>query len=245
MTATPETAAFDLPVLPLRDVVVFPHMVIPLFVGREKSVRALDEIMKGEKQILLATQVNAADDDPEPGAIYREPGVVPGILSLDANDIRQDVPVQAYAAAIPFLVVPLKSEAALSRVQFRREIWERTLRRFEASILLLFVLNEESSTHDASVRVLFPQRDPIEDAATEAAAGPLVRYIADHGAPSRPARRGFWHKATRWGGPAKSLFFRNGPTDEWTTSASGDSASRLVKVPCSCPWITERQRATE
>ena len=45
-----------LPVLPLRDIVVFPHMVVPLFVGREKSVKALDEIMKGEKQILLATQ---------------------------------------------------------------------------------------------------------------------------------------------------------------------------------------------
>ena len=53
-----------LPVLPLRDIVVFPHMVVPLFVGREKSVRALDEIMKGEKQILLATQKNSVDDDP-------------------------------------------------------------------------------------------------------------------------------------------------------------------------------------
>ena len=70
-----------LPVLPLRDIVVFPHMVVPLFVGREKSVRALDEIMKGEKQILLATQKNSVDDDPAPGAIYPV-GVLATVLQL-------------------------------------------------------------------------------------------------------------------------------------------------------------------
>ncbi len=70
-----------LPVLPLRDIVVFPHMVVPLFVGREKSVRALDEIMKGDKQILLATQKNSTDDDPQPSAIYQV-GVVATVLQL-------------------------------------------------------------------------------------------------------------------------------------------------------------------
>ncbi|WP_312137183.1 endopeptidase La [Brevundimonas sp.] len=70
-----------LPVLPLRDIVVFPHMVVPLFVGREKSVRALDEIMKGEKQILLATQKNSTDDDPATDAIYPT-GVVASVLQL-------------------------------------------------------------------------------------------------------------------------------------------------------------------
>ncbi|RZJ37631.1 MAG: endopeptidase La, partial [Brevundimonas sp.] len=70
-----------LPVLPLRDIVVFPHMVVPLFVGREKSVKALDEIMKGEKLILLATQKNSVDDDPSPDAIY-ETGVLATVLQL-------------------------------------------------------------------------------------------------------------------------------------------------------------------
>jgi len=70
-----------LPVLPLRDIVVFPHMVVPLFVGREKSVRALDEIMKGEKQILLATQKNSVDDDPATDAIYST-GVLATVLQL-------------------------------------------------------------------------------------------------------------------------------------------------------------------
>ena len=54
----------ELPLLPLRDVVVYPHMVIPLFVGREKSIEALESAMAGDKQILLLAQKNPADDDP-------------------------------------------------------------------------------------------------------------------------------------------------------------------------------------
>ena len=68
-------------VLPLRDIVVFPHMIVPLFVGREKSIKALEEMMGAEKQILLATQMNAADDDPEPDAIY-DVGTLANVLQL-------------------------------------------------------------------------------------------------------------------------------------------------------------------
>lgn len=59
-----------LPVLPIRDIVVFPHMAAPLFVGREKSVRALEEVMRSEKKILLAAQKEAAEDEPKPDGIY-------------------------------------------------------------------------------------------------------------------------------------------------------------------------------
>ncbi len=69
------------PMLPLRDVVVFPHMVIPLFVGREKSIKALDHAMESGKQIFLAAQHDAADDDPSPEHIY-EIGTVANILQL-------------------------------------------------------------------------------------------------------------------------------------------------------------------
>ena len=68
-------------VLPLRDIVVFPHMIVPLFVGREKSIKALEEMMGAEKQILLATQMNAADDDPEADAIY-DVGTLANVLQL-------------------------------------------------------------------------------------------------------------------------------------------------------------------
>jgi ATP-dependent Lon protease len=71
-----------LPILPLRDIVVFPHQPVPLFVGREKSVRALEEAMRNEgKQILLATQKDKDDDDPSPASIY-DVGVVATVLQL-------------------------------------------------------------------------------------------------------------------------------------------------------------------
>jgi ATP-dependent Lon protease len=69
------------PVLPLRDIVVFPHMIVPLFVGREKSVRALEDVMKEDKQILLVTQRNAAQDDPGPADMYGV-GTVGTVLQL-------------------------------------------------------------------------------------------------------------------------------------------------------------------
>jgi ATP-dependent Lon protease len=69
------------PALPLRDVVVYPHMVIPLFVGREKSVKALDEAMEGNKKILLIAQKSAADDDPSIDDIYSV-GTIANILQL-------------------------------------------------------------------------------------------------------------------------------------------------------------------
>jgi ATP-dependent Lon protease len=68
-------------VLPLRDIVVFPHMIVPLFVGREKSVRALEEVMNEEKQILLLTQKNAGEDDPASDGLYRL-GTLATVLQL-------------------------------------------------------------------------------------------------------------------------------------------------------------------
>src|SRR5207342_2241523 len=69
------------PVLPLRDIVVFPHMIVPLFVGREKSIKALEEVMRSDTFILLATQKNASDDDPATGAIF-EIGTLASVLQL-------------------------------------------------------------------------------------------------------------------------------------------------------------------
>ena len=69
------------PVLPLRDIVVFPHMIVPLFVGREKSVRALEEVMADDKQILLSSQIDPSIDDPTTDGIYRT-GVLANVLQL-------------------------------------------------------------------------------------------------------------------------------------------------------------------
>jgi ATP-dependent Lon protease len=74
-----ETRAY--PVLPLRDIVVFPHMIVPLFVGRDKSIKALEEVMRSDTFILLATQKNASDDDPATDAIF-EVGTLASVLQL-------------------------------------------------------------------------------------------------------------------------------------------------------------------
>ncbi len=81
-TKTKEKAGREVfPVLPLRDIVVFPYMIVPLFVGREKSINALEEVMRTDKQILLAAQKNAGDDDPAQDAIY-EMGTLASVLQL-------------------------------------------------------------------------------------------------------------------------------------------------------------------
>lgn len=79
MSDNAKTAIF--PVLPLRDIVVFPHMIVPLFVGRDKSVKALEDVMQDDKQILLVAQKNAGQDDPAVEDIY-EMGTIGTVLQL-------------------------------------------------------------------------------------------------------------------------------------------------------------------
>ena len=81
------------PVLPLRDIVVFPHMIVPLFVGREKSIKALEEVMRSDTFILLATQKNASDDDPATDAIFEVGTLASGMkvsLRITSSSARID-----------------------------------------------------------------------------------------------------------------------------------------------------------
>jgi ATP-dependent Lon protease len=80
-TSGPDAKLERLPVLPLRDIVVFPHMIVPLFVGREKSIKALEEVMREDKRILLVAQKNPGDDDPAIDAIY-DVGTLAQVLQL-------------------------------------------------------------------------------------------------------------------------------------------------------------------
>ncbi len=76
-----DTSSVSYPVLPLRDVVVFPQMIVPLFVGREKSVRALEAVMEENKEILLSSQIDPSEDEPSEETIY-ETGVLASVLQL-------------------------------------------------------------------------------------------------------------------------------------------------------------------
>src|SRR5690554_7244512 len=81
MSLIPESALQEYPLLPLRDVVVFPHMVVPLFVGREKSIQALEAAMEGSKEILLVAQRDAATDEPGPTDVF-DMGTLATILQM-------------------------------------------------------------------------------------------------------------------------------------------------------------------
>ncbi len=107
-----------LPVLPLRDIVVFPHMSVPLFVGREKSVRALEEVMRGDKQILLATQRDRDMDDPTPKDIF-DVGVIANVLQLlklPDGTVKVLVEGKARAAVLRFTATSDFYEAEAARI---------------------------------------------------------------------------------------------------------------------------------
>src|SRR5437773_1179072 len=86
----PQTAGLRVPLLPLRDIIVFPHMVVPLFVGRQKSIRALEEAMNKQKFILLAAQKDAKTNDPTEDDIYRVGtlGTVVQLLRLPDGTVK-------------------------------------------------------------------------------------------------------------------------------------------------------------
>ena len=81
MTRIPEETVQEYPLLPLRDVVVFPHMVVPLFVGREKSIQALEAAMEGSKEILLVAQKDASTDEPGPKDVF-DMGTLATVLQM-------------------------------------------------------------------------------------------------------------------------------------------------------------------
>jgi len=110
------------PVLPLRDIVVFPHMIVPLFVGREKSINALEEVMRADKMILLATQKDAGDEDPSPERIY-EVGTLASVLQL----------LKLPDGTVKVLVEG-KSRAEIKRFSDRKDIFEAEAEEIPESI---------------------------------------------------------------------------------------------------------------
>jgi len=109
-----EQLSTSYPVLPLRDIVVFPHMIVPLFVGREKSVKALEEVMADDKQILLSSQIDPAIDEPDTDGIYQT-GVLANVLQLlklPDGTVKVLVEGQARVAITEFIDNPAYFEAS-------------------------------------------------------------------------------------------------------------------------------------
>jgi ATP-dependent Lon protease len=106
------------PVLPLRDIVVFPYMIVPLFVGREKSIAALEEVMRADKHILLVAQKNAGDDDPKTDAIYQVGTLasVLQLLKLPDGTVKVLVEGSARAKVVRYVDNPSYFEAEVERI---------------------------------------------------------------------------------------------------------------------------------
>ena len=117
--ASAASGTTNMAVLPLRDIVVFPHMIVPLFVGREKSVRALESVMKDDKQILLVAQKNAAQDDPAADDIYRIGTVstILQLLKLPDGTVKVLVEGGRRAAISRFTVTDTHFEAAVEALE--------------------------------------------------------------------------------------------------------------------------------
>src|SRR5947209_4506588 len=115
---TASTAPMTAPVLPLRDIVVFPQMIVPLFVGRDKSVRALEEVMNEEKQILLLTQKNAAEDDPTSEGLHTigTLATVLQLLKLPDQTVRVLVEGKARARVTGFMPRSDFFQATIERI---------------------------------------------------------------------------------------------------------------------------------
>ncbi len=177
------------PVLPLRDIVVFPHMIVPLFVGREKSVRALEDVMQEDKQILLLTQKDAAQDDPSPEDLFTVGtiGTILQLLKLPDGTVKvlveggerasiaeftdNDEFFQAFAEILPEEEVDEKESEALARsvvTQFEQYI--KLNRKIPPEVLVSINQIEEPSkladTVASHLSLKIPEKQELLEAET-------------------------------------------------------------------------------
>jgi trans-2,3-dihydro-3-hydroxyanthranilate isomerase len=124
---------------------------------------------------------------PRFGSRYPEPQTAAAILSLKATDLQRELPVMAVASTVAYLIVPVRELEALKGIKLRADIWERTVRHFEAPNILAFTTQTENAATVARARMFAPSLGIPEAPATESAAGPLAAYLVRHKlVPERP-----------------------------------------------------------
>ena len=130
----------NIPVLPLRDIVVFPHMVVPLFVGRDKSVKALEKVMAGDKRIMLITQKRAAVDDPKKDDLF-DFGTVANVLQLlklPDGTVKVLVEGMQRASINMFTDMNTHLESSIDLIEENVDSTDKKLRALSKSITELF-----------------------------------------------------------------------------------------------------------
>ena len=146
----PSDIIVSLPLLPLRDIVVFPHMVVPLFVGRDRSIRALEAAMKDDKMIFLASQRNAQQTTPQQEEIFTTGtvGQIIQMLKLPDNTIKVFVEGKERARILRFLENDRFFQVEV--VQLRDEIKEREI-EIQALVRGLKAVFENYLTHNKKI----------------------------------------------------------------------------------------------
>jgi trans-2,3-dihydro-3-hydroxyanthranilate isomerase len=114
------------------------------------------------------------------GATFSDRAAIAEMLSLDPADLDASLPLEVVSCGVPFLYVPIKSLSAMRTIQLRRDVWERTLRDFEASQIFAFTQEVEVAGSTVHSRMFAPGMGIVEDPATGAASGPLGCYLVRH-----------------------------------------------------------------
>jgi trans-2,3-dihydro-3-hydroxyanthranilate isomerase len=114
------------------------------------------------------------------GATFSDRAAIAEMLSLDPADLDASLPLEVVSCGVPFLYVPIKSLPAMRAIQLRRDVWERTLRDFEASQIFAFTQEVEVAGSTVHSRMFAPGMGVVEDPATGAASGPLGCYLVRH-----------------------------------------------------------------
>jgi len=129
----------------------------------------------------FARVLTARQPAPELGSVYADVDAATATLGLAQGDCVSGAPVRAASSGVPFLVVPLRSRSVLQHIEFRKDIWERTVRLSEAPKIIAFTLEAERAGSTAKMRVFSPDIGVLEEAATEMACGPLAAYLVRYG----------------------------------------------------------------
>lgn len=135
----------------------------------------------GPVSVSLVSPVTTTKQElPTFGSAYPELHTAAAVLSLTLDDLMPGLPVQAVASSMAFLIVAVSGLEALKRIRLRTDIWERTIRRFEAPHIYAFTLESEKQGSTATARMFAPALGISEAPATEAACGPLAAYLVRH-----------------------------------------------------------------
>jgi trans-2,3-dihydro-3-hydroxyanthranilate isomerase len=132
----------------------------------------------GPVSVSLVSPVTTTKQElPKFGATYSEAHTAAALLSLTVDDLMPGLPLQAVASSMPFLMIAVNGLDALKRIRLRTDIWERTIKRFEAPHIYAFTLASERGGSTATARMFAPALGISEAPATESACGPLAAYL--------------------------------------------------------------------